>query len=385
MANVKNPQQIATETLPSTVLLEMKDSNGQPHGFGSGFFIREGEIATNFHVIEKAYEGSAKLFGQMEQYEIEGYTALDVENDLIILKIKDQDQTIVEKASLPLGDSDEVRQGETIYAVGNPMPTTRELENLEGTISDGIISGIRTLKTDYNRKRIQITAPISPGNSGGPVLNTNGEVVGVSVWALPSLQPIPSPESQETQYINRAQNLNFAIPSNYLKSLLQNRMDGVIDLWKAKLDRVVSIGNLGWIGSATYTFPLFNRSSKAIRNVLCEVNFKDEKGDVFERDVVFFPWLIPPKSAKMIIRLSTYDTDKLLLSMPELIPLLRDNDMIDYNESDVSKSPTESFLIGLADLLLTNMNQMNYSEFSPNIKRLMESYEIRVVDLEVVG
>lgn len=375
MANVKNPQQIATETLPSTVLLDMKDFNGQPHGFGSGFFIGEGEIATNFHVVEKAYQGSAKLFGQMEQYEIAGYTALDVDNDLIILKIKDQDQTIVDGVALPLGDSDGVHQGDPIYAVGNPR-------GLEGTISDGIISGIRMLNTGH--KRIQITAPISPRSSGGPVLNTNGEVIGVSVWALPSLQPIPSPESQETQYINRAQNLNLAVPSNYLQSLLQRPRDGIIPLWKAKLERVISIGNFGWIGSATYTFPLFNRSSKAIRNVRCEVNFKDEKGNVFERDVVFFPWLIPPQSTKMVIRLNNYDTDKLPLAIPEFIPLLRDNAMIDYNESDVSKSPIESFLIGLADLLLTNIDQTNYSEFSPNIKRLMESYDIQVVDLEVV-
>ena len=302
-----------------------------------------------------------------------------MDNDLIILKIKDQDPTIIETASLQLGDSDNVHQGETIYAVGNPIPDERDPEKLEGTISNGIISGIR-MKESSN-KRIQITAPISPGSSGGPVLNTNGEVIGVSVQALPSLQTILSPEPQETQYINRAQNLNLAIPSIYLKSLLKKRIDGVIDLWKAKLERVVPIGNFGWIGSATYTFPLFNRSSKAIRNVLCEVSFKNEKGNVFASDFVFFPWLIPPRSTKIVIRLSPYDTNKLQLTNPETLPLIRD--IIDYNESDVSQSPIESFLIGLADLLLTNMNQMNYSAISPDIKRVMASYEIQVVNLEV--
>lgn len=380
MAYEKTPQQIAHDTLPSTVLLEMKDSNGQPLSFGSGFFIGEREIATNLHVVEGAAQGSAKLYDQKEQYEIAGYTALDVDNDLIILKIKNEDQAIV--PGVILGNSDSVHQGETIYAVGNPVPNTREPEELEGTISNGIISGIRMTERSY--KRIQITAPISPGSSGGPVLNTNGEVIGVSVQALPSLQPIPSPEPQKTQYINRAQNLNLAIPSNYLKSLLQNRIDRVIDLWRAKLERVEPIGNFGWIGSATYTFPLLNRSSKAIRNVRCEVSFKDEKGNVFASDIVFFPWLIPPKSTKMVIRLSAYDTNGLQLTIPESISLLRDKDMIDYNESDINKSPIESFLIGLADMLLTNMNQMNYSVISPNIKRVMENYEIRVVDLEVV-
>ena len=83
MENAKSPQKIANEVLPSTVLLEMKDANGQEHGDDSGFFVREGEIATNFHVVEGAYEGSAKLFGQSERYDIAGYTALNVDNDLI--------------------------------------------------------------------------------------------------------------------------------------------------------------------------------------------------------------------------------------------------------------------------------------------------------------
>ena len=93
MENVKSPQQIADEALPSTVLLEMEDSNGQPHGGGSGFFVREYEIVTNFHVVEGADKGSAKLFGENKWHDIEGYTALDVDNDLIILKIKPPDRT----------------------------------------------------------------------------------------------------------------------------------------------------------------------------------------------------------------------------------------------------------------------------------------------------
>ena len=92
-----------------------------------------------------------------------------------------------------LGNSDLTQVGETVYAVGNPR-------GLEGTFSDGIISSIRLRDGD---KLIQITAPISRGSSGGPVLNQKGEAIGVSVLSV----------------IN-GQNLNFAIPSNYLKSLL---------------------------------------------------------------------------------------------------------------------------------------------------------------------
>ena len=139
MQDIKSPQQIAEETLPSTVLLEMEDSNGQPHGVGSGFFVGNEEIATNFHVVEGADKGSAKLFDRAERYDIGGYTVHDVDNDLIILKLQAIDQTIVNRVALPIGDSESIRIGDQIYAVGNP-------EGLEGTISDGIISGIRRLK-----------------------------------------------------------------------------------------------------------------------------------------------------------------------------------------------------------------------------------------------
>ncbi len=320
MENVKSPQEIADETLPSTVLLEMEDSNGQQHGGGSGFFVRKHEIVTNFHVVEGAYKGSAKLFGQDELYDVEGYTALDVDNDLIILKVKDPDQKTVDISPLSLGNSDNVRQGDPIYAVGNPV-------GLEGTISDGIISGLgrRDLSPGTFHTRIQITAPISPGSSGGAVLNTKGEVVGVSVSGVSSLRPIPSQNPQDAQYINVAQNLNFAIPSNDLKKLLGRRDEGdsVTPLREAKLERVTSINTPGWIGSASYTFPLQNRSSKDVKNVHCRIIFKDKEDKEITRDVVVFPWLIPANNTKVVIRLSAYDTTALDLVTPSFIQLLR--------------------------------------------------------------
>lgn len=85
--------------------------------------------------------------------------------------------------------------GQRIFAIGNP-------KGLSGTISEGIISGIRVLE---NNDLYQITAPISPGSSGGPVLNTSGDVIGVSVASLTS-----------------GQNLNFAIPAKYVKNLVNN-------------------------------------------------------------------------------------------------------------------------------------------------------------------
>ena len=180
--------QIAEKALAATVYLEMQDSNGVPLGFGSGFFVRDNLIATNYHVIEGAARGTAKLVGQFSTYTIEGVTATDQTNDLALLKV-----TMSGINPLPLGNSSDVKIGETVYVAGNP-------KGLEGTFSNGIISSRRD---PYVKERLQMTAPISPGNSGGPVLNSKGEVIGISFMTLVG-----------------GQNLNFAIPSRYLTELL---------------------------------------------------------------------------------------------------------------------------------------------------------------------
>ena len=189
-APAQTAEQIAEKALAATVYLEMKDSTGKTLGFGSGFFVRENLVATNYHVIEGAARGTAKLVGKYTTYTIEGFTATDKINDLALLKV-----TVYGIKPLPLGMSSDVKIGETVYVAGNP-------KGLEGTFSDGIISSRRD---GYTQERLQMTAPISPGSSGGPVLNRKGEVIGVSVSDHSSLD---------------TQSLNFVIPSNYLKKLL---------------------------------------------------------------------------------------------------------------------------------------------------------------------
>lgn len=183
-------EDIAEKALAATVYLEMKDKNGKTLGIGSGFFVKSNIIATNYHVVEGAAKGTAKLVGKYTTYEIEGVTATDKANDLALLKV-----TAYGIKPLSLGDSNDIRIGETVYVAGNP-------KGLEGTFSDGIISSRRD---KYTKERLQMTAPISPGSSGGPVLNRKGEVIGVSFAGHRALD---------------AQNINFAIPSKYLKALL---------------------------------------------------------------------------------------------------------------------------------------------------------------------
>ena len=189
VANAQTPQEIAKKALAATVLLTMKDANGDLLGYGSGFFVQPNQIATNFHVIDGASQGTAKRVGQETEYTIEGVTTLDENHDLAILQVSNSGVQ-----PLPLGDSDTVEIGDTVYVAGNPKGF------LEGTFSDGIISAIRG---DSTSKRLQMTAPVSSGSSGGPVLNSTGEVIGVSFATF-----------------RDGQNLNFAIPSNYLKGLI---------------------------------------------------------------------------------------------------------------------------------------------------------------------
>ena len=184
------PKPIAKTALASTVLVVMEDANGQLLSSGSGFFVERGIIATNLHVVDGVFRGYVKRVGRDKKYSITSIVAMDSQQDLALIRIMDVSAPI-----LSLGNSDRIQIGEPVYAVGNPKGY------LEGTFTEGVVSGVREFQ--IGSRRIQISAPISEGSSGGPVLNSKGEVTGVAVSRL-----------------TEGQNLNFAIPSNYLKVLL---------------------------------------------------------------------------------------------------------------------------------------------------------------------
>jgi hypothetical protein len=192
---------------------------------------------------------------------------------------------------LSLGDSNAVQVGDSVYAVGNPR-------GLEGTFSQGIISSVRIVGTD---KLIQLTAPISPGSSGGPVLNGRGNVIGVSVATFRS-----------------GQNLNFAIPSIYVAGLV-GQVGYVMPLSQTKPTRStrsildglggqsvegVTGGKLTWelvyAQSGKYAFSLRNRLRETVRNVYCFVIFYDAQGDPIDVDVVQYQGTIPAGLAKRV-------------------------------------------------------------------------------------
>lgn len=265
-AQAQSTRQIAQKTFPSVVLLVMEDRNGQPVGLGSGFFVGEDIVATNLHVVEGAAGGYARIGGRKRKYNISGLVASDPRRDLVLLKVDG-----AKARRLPLGDSSEIAVGDTVYAVGNPR-------GLEGTFSEGIISGIRQVEGDT---LLQITAPISPGSSGGPVLNASGEVIGIAVASFKG-----------------GQNLNFAIPSSYVEALLSRTPDllplssqrRTIAQGTSILDALVASGleevkaeNLAWSrfggGLWSLNFTIRNNLREAITDIYYLVVFYDARGN----------------------------------------------------------------------------------------------------------
>lgn len=169
-------------------MIVAKRGSGETVSLGSGFFVRQNVVATAYHVVKGATALYAKSVGEQRIFQVRRILAVDTNHDLAILEVD-----AVERPVLLLADGSNVEVGEEVYAAGNP-------EGLEGTFSQGIVSAIRRMgKEDV----IQITAPLSHGSSGGPVLNKQGQVIAVAVGAM-----------------RNGQNLNFAIPAPYLQSLL---------------------------------------------------------------------------------------------------------------------------------------------------------------------
>lgn len=174
---------------PSVVIVFAYDDKGEFLKLGSGFFISQnGNIITNYHVLQGASSAEVKT-SDGKTYPITYIVADDEQSDIIRLSV-DIPSQYVHSLSLSVTVPE---VGERIIVYGSPL-------GLEKTVSDGIISAIREVPS-YG-KLIQITAPISPGSSGSPVLNMNGEVIGIATFQ-----------------IVEGQNLNFAIPSERIANL----------------------------------------------------------------------------------------------------------------------------------------------------------------------
>ena len=175
---------------------------------GSGFIVdRNGYIITNNHVVENADEIKVKL-SEGKEYKAK-VIGRDPKTDLALIKIS---SFFGDLPNLPLGESDRVKVGEWVLAIGNPF-------GLEETVTKGIISATgRVIGSGPYDNFLQTDAPINPGNSGGPLINLKGEVIGIN-----------------TAIVATGQGIGFAIPSNMAKRVLSQLKD------KGKVVR-------GWIG-----------------------------------------------------------------------------------------------------------------------------------------
>ncbi|HSE24896.1 MAG TPA: trypsin-like peptidase domain-containing protein [Pyrinomonadaceae bacterium] len=223
----------AQETLPElvkrvkpvVVAIATYDASGEPLMTGSGFFVEPGQVITNLHVIRGAARAEIKtLDGKGKIYQVAGVMALDDDGDLAQLRI-DMPLERAKKSELAATLPDE---GEKIFVIGNPL-------KLEGSVSDGIVSAVREVPNVG--RIIQITAPISHGNSGSPVFNLRGEVLGVV-----------------TIKVTNGQNINLAISSARITQLRQGRLRPLSELaLKGKGDLAESLYRTGleslWLGN----------------------------------------------------------------------------------------------------------------------------------------
>jgi serine protease Do len=205
----ETPNLYATKDLPVTLVKELVNQFGEgvvqirtPSGSGSGFVIDEaGHVITNCHVIEGETKVTVDIFENVGN-SIQERSITDVEIlaltpffDLALLKLPNPEGRKYRRVYF--GFMEDVRPGDVSFAIGNPLGLTR-------SVTQGIISNTR--RNVDGQVYVQTTTQISPGNSGGPLFNARGQVIGVTNMKIPL-----------------GEGLGFAIPVNYVVDFLRNR------------------------------------------------------------------------------------------------------------------------------------------------------------------
>ena len=210
---------------PAVVAIATYDANGEALMTGSGFFLRPGQVVTNLHVVRGAARAEIKtLDGKGKVFQVNGTLGVDEEGDLALLSV----EMPLERSRSSELASELPDEGESIFVIGNPL-------KLEGSVSDGIVSAVREVPNSY--RIIQITAPISHGNSGSPVFNLRGQVLGVV-----------------TVKVTNGQNINLAIAAARVGELKAGKLQPLSELaLKNKGDVAESAYRAGleslWLGN----------------------------------------------------------------------------------------------------------------------------------------
>jgi len=187
---VPSPEALYRQLAPSVWLVRAYDAKGQPTGSGSAVVIGPGMLLTNCHVVARSQSIAVSNDGitrdALLQY-------VDPKRDMCQIIVRDLDAPAV-----VLADSNALAIGQKVYTLGHPLGMTDQ------TFSDGMVSGLPRLPQSREVLRIQTTAPISPGSSGGGLFDAQGRLVGLTTWQM-----------------RVGQNINFAIPVNWARDLAQ--------------------------------------------------------------------------------------------------------------------------------------------------------------------
>jgi len=190
-AEVPDLRALAKQARPAVYLLAIQDDDGEMRGSGTGFLVSsDGLLVTNHHVIA----GAKQIIAKAENgglFPVLRVVAADPGNDLALLQLEAKDLPCLTLA--PAGSAE---AGTRIAVIGSPL-------GLEGTLTEGIVSARRKLP-GQKREVLQISAAISPGSSGSPVLDPQGRVVGVASFLLAE-----------------GQSLHFATPAEKLQALIR--------------------------------------------------------------------------------------------------------------------------------------------------------------------
>jgi S1-C subfamily serine protease len=184
-AQESKPEDIYTKALPSTMTLTV-DKGDEKISIGTAFLcVKDGLAVTAWHVVKDAKRVVAK-FSSGEEFEVSGIIDKDEVRDIALIRVKVFGRPMLATIAT------EPKVGSKAFLIGAP-------KGLDFSFSDGLVSQVQTLS---GVKLVQFTCAASPGNSGGPLINSNGEVIGVVSWQL-----------------RDSQNLNFAIPVSYVLGL----------------------------------------------------------------------------------------------------------------------------------------------------------------------
>jgi S1-C subfamily serine protease len=254
--------QLVAQVDPAVVTIAVSDKS-----LGSGFVVdAQGLVLTNYHVIEGAKE-AVVIFPDKTRFKVEGFLSIVPKKDLALLRIQPGAKRL---QALRVAEQPPAK-GEKVYAFGAPM-------GLSGSVSDGIVAALRPgedvrdtlrkltnrdiyadlLDYDLDAQWLQTTAPISPGNSGGPLVNARGEVVGINTWVHAL-----------------GQNLNFALSAVHLKPMLAaagTTLHPLAELPKPRPDR-----QEGLKGDGKKTLALWNQLNGLKAELTKKVAAQDKK------------------------------------------------------------------------------------------------------------